>query len=191
MKYSILILATLMSVGCTASAQQKSSSEIYTMLSNQIIPNEQCFYEQDPESDFQVNDERLIITTKLKNNKSIIMAICAPGLYQDGYIGFLINNNDVSTAKKLIFSLPEFDEKSNSWKLVDSEVIPGLAYPRQNDTFTLINNSGCAGALGYIAEYDPKYISLDQKNIPIKIRGNSDCNIKIGSDDWPEIKINE
>lgn len=190
MKKLYFVAMLLLPVGCFSKTKNLSVIEAYKKISNKIVDNDKCFYEHGKNPNFEVNEERLVQSVVISKGRKVILGICAPGAYQDRYLAFLIENEDFSKSKKLIFSLPEFDENFNNWKLVDSEVIPDLIYPQEDGKFIVYNKSSGRGTCGYVSHYDLRTISEKSVNKPIKIYANDNCSLDIGWDEWPEIKFN-
>lgn len=187
MKAIYIALGVLLTASCSADKLELDPAEAYKVFSPRLSSNENCFYEHNPTSDFVIEDSRLIQTSKLNDMQTVIFAICAPGMYQDKYLSFLVTNNDLSTAKPLIFLVPHYDFNSRKWSLIKSELVPGLILPQEKGKLILGNNSGCAGGCGYIAEYDSAMINSDSPIAPLHVRANEDVEKAMPDDQWPVV----
>lgn len=183
------LLFSAMTLPRLAQSEILSPSHTYAVLHAKFEEDDRCFYDHDLESDFTVDDERLLQSYRLDKNHNLHLAICAPGAYQDRYIAFISPHGDLTESRPLTFKIPVFDEKASKWQLIESRTISLITLEKEFSRIKLFHRYVGRATCGYSAEYSYEDLFTPAVLLPIKIQANNDCDLEQAPEEWPELNI--
>lgn len=183
MRLIALIITALFS-SCAIS-ETINKKDIHNNLIPYITKEAECLENFDDPEFPVIDDNRLISIHEMDDGRKLILALCQPGGYQDYYIAFITPNLESKDIRPLQFLLPS--SEGINWSLSKRAVV---ANPHiENNTLVIFNKYTGSAACGFEAKFNISTIGTNILNKPADLKGELDCQVERGPDDWPKIKL--